>query len=546
MMLLAPMLGALLLSPVQEKPAPLPEPYLSIETKALAGDTDAALEIARDFDAGDGVPKDPTRAYALFLKAASTGSMDGLEQTGYHELNGIGTEKDTAKALESFRKATLLGSGYAAQEIGWMYEKGIGVLQNDQMAVQWYQQAIQKGHFEACGALGWLTENGRGTPKDDTLAAKLYFMGASHGDDISQDNLGWLCVEGRGVTGKNYELAMTLFQESAKQGNARAEGNIGYLYEHGLGVPADDAKSMDWFKRSADHGDLKSQEFMAGKCIARPNGVMDSEMHHYALLSARQGSTQGLTFLTIALISADGHPSEALKASFPVLKEAAERGNKAAFAGLGVCYLQGNGVAADRAEARAWLLKAAAPDGTPSMLPPICNGLSQGALGFPKDPALAADLLEIAAKGGNTFAAIEAADMDPVPAKSLKRLEVLAAGGNSEAEYRLGLRYQNGDRAPLSASKALACFESAASKGNASAMYHLGVLYQAGILVKPDPKMAAEWYTKAEAAHFPPAASRFNPDGSLAPLPTMNPPSGKKGKASQRMVVDTVTVVAKP
>lgn len=545
MLLLTPTLSALLLVTSQEKPSSLQEPYRSIEAKALAGDTDAVLELAHNFDEGDGVPKDPFRAYALFLKAASAGSVEGLEQAGFHELTGTGTVKDPAKALESFRKATLLGSGYAAQQIGWMYEQANGVPQSDQMAVQWYQRAIGQGNFDACGPLGWLTENGRGTAKDDALAAKIYYTGASHGDNISQDNLGWLCVEGRGVTGKNYALAMTLFHESAKQGNARAEGNIGYMHEQGLGVSVDESTAMDWYKRSADHGDLKSQEVMASKCITRPNGVQDPEMQHYALLAADQRSEQGLIFLSIFLVLTGGHPSVEPNKMFSILHQAAERGAKTAFTGLGICYLNGIGVTADRAEARAWLLKSASPSGAPSMLSPLSSNLSQGTRGFPKDPALAQELLEIAARGGSAEAAAQAAELDPDPAESLKRLEALSAGGNPDAAFKLGLRYQNGDRAPLSAHKAIACFESAAFMGNAAAMYQLGLLHQAGILVKADPKVAADWYAKAKAAHFPPASSRFNADGSLAPLPS-RPKLDAKGHPSQGVVVETVTVTDKP
>lgn len=528
--LLLALLPGLVLHP-QGHPSALPEPYRALESKALAGDLDATLELARDLDEGDGLPKDPARAFALFKQAASAGSMEGLEQTGYHELSGIGTAKAPEKALESFRKAALLGSGYAAQQIAWMYERGEGLLQSDQMAVQWYQRAVGRGQFEACGPLGWLIENGRGAPKDDALAAKIYLVGASHGDSISQDNLGWLCVEGRGVTGKNYGLAMSLFQASAKQGNARAEGNLGYMYEHGLGVPADESKALEWYRRSASHGDLGSQEFMILACLKRPEGIKDPEILHFALQSADQGSAPGLAFLAIFLVNGGMPPSGDRNPVFRALKKAAERGSLPAWGGLGICYLKGIGTSVNRSEAQAWLTKIASS--TPSLLPPLCAKLDQGLNGFPRDHALAEALLDAAARSGNPTAAAQAAEMDRDPARSLKRLEALSEGGNPEATFRLGLRYQNGDRAPLSAEKAVSCFERAASAGNPEAMYQLGLLYQAGLLVKPDLKLAADWYAKAKAAHFPLAASRFNADGSLAPLPDGDPGPGSGPRSRQ-------------
>ncbi|HXC15875.1 MAG TPA: tetratricopeptide repeat protein [Holophagaceae bacterium] len=490
-----------------------------LAARAVAGNADAALELAHAYDEGDGVPKDLAQAFTWFVKAAALGSREGQEQEGYRELMGIGTAANPAMALEAFRKATGSGSGYAAQEIGWMYENGRGVPQNDEMAVQWYQRAVQQGQTEACGSLGWLTENGRGTPKDDAQAAKLYYMGADAKDPVSQDNLGWLCVEGRGVTGKNYALAMTLFRESAAQGNARAEGNIGYLYEHGLGVAADPAQARHWLGLSSDHGDLKSQLYLGRTYLSGALGERDpGRAIHYSLLAAKQDSQQGLADLAFEISFANDPVPDNAKAAFPFLKASAEKHEALAFAPLGICYLRGIGTPADEAQARTWLMKAAQDPKLSGILFRPCQMLTTGRNGYPKDPDLAQDLIRAASTAGNANAQIQLAKMNPDPTKSLTELRALSDGGNAAASYELGLRYQNGDRVPLNAKEALVLFHSSASNGYPEAMYHLGVLYQAGILVKRDETQAAAWYEKAKAAGHPLADARFQPDGSLAPL----------------------------
>ncbi len=490
-----------------------------LSAKAEKGDTSAALDLADVYENGEGVPKDPAKAYAWFSRAAELGSTRGLEMAGWHEISGDGTAFDPTKALESFRKATAAGSGYAAQQIGWMYEKGKGVPQDDAQAVEWYRRAIQQGEMDACGSLGWLTETGRGTPKDLVAAAKLYYLGAEAGDSVSQDNLGWLCVSGDGVTQKNYPLAMSLFQKAAAQGNARAEGNIGYLYAHGLGVPVDKAEALRWFRRSADHGDLKSQSHLGEVFLNGEFGERDpSNSLHYALLAAKQGDRRSFSTLTAEIISLPSPTPDVMKEVFPFLLEQADKQEAGAIIPLGLCYLKGLGTQVDLVSAKAWLLKGAQDQGRSGFLMPVSQWLNSGANGYPKDPAMARDLLHATAQAGNTRAATMSAMLETDPSKSIGDLRTLAKSGDPMAAYELGLHYQNGDHVPSNPKLALKLFEESAAKGNMAAMYHLGVLYQGGILVKRDPSKATAWYQKAKAAGFPPAAARFNEDGSLRPL----------------------------
>ena len=44
---------------------------------------------------------------------------------------------------------------------------------------------------------------------------------------------------------EKYREAFRLFRQSAEQGNASAQLNVGYLYDKGLGVPQDHKKAFE-------------------------------------------------------------------------------------------------------------------------------------------------------------------------------------------------------------------------------------------------------------------------------------------------------------
>jgi len=52
---------------------------------------------------------------------------------------------------------------------------------------------------------------------------------------------------------------MVWYRKSADQGYARAEYDIGYLYEFGLGVTRDREEAKRWFQIAADHGNESAQ-----------------------------------------------------------------------------------------------------------------------------------------------------------------------------------------------------------------------------------------------------------------------------------------------
>ena len=83
--------------------------------------------------------------------------------------------------------------------------------------------------------------------------------------------------------------------------------------------------------------------------------------------------------------------------------------------------------------------------------------------------------------------------------------EKKAAGGNVQAQYTLGLMYEQGYGVTQDKYQAALCYRKAAEKGHAQAQYRLGYLYHNGQGMPRDLRQAAEWYAKAAEQRDVPA-----------------------------------------
>lgn len=64
--------------------------------------------------------------------------------------------------------------------------------------------------------------------------------------------------KGRGVS-QDYAEAVKWCRLAAKQGDTKAQCNLGAIYDKGLGVPQDYAEAAKWYRLAAEQGDTKAQ-----------------------------------------------------------------------------------------------------------------------------------------------------------------------------------------------------------------------------------------------------------------------------------------------
>ena len=73
----------------------------------------------------------------------------------------------------------------------------------------------------------------------------------------------------------------------------------------------------------------------------------------------------------------------------------------------------------------------------------------------------------------------------------------LAEGGDTTAQWNLGVMYGNGEGVPQDDEEAVKWYTKAAEQGDVDAQYNLGDMYGKGEGVPQDYKEAVKWYTKA-------------------------------------------------
>ncbi len=82
------------------------------------------------------------------------------------------------------------------------------------------------------------------------------------------------------------------FLPLAREGDVRAQSNLGYLYEKGKGVPQDHVEAVSWYRKAADNGDAKAQFNLA---IMYINGEGVFRNYRQAATWFRKAADQGHT-----------------------------------------------------------------------------------------------------------------------------------------------------------------------------------------------------------------------------------------------------------
>lgn len=162
-----------------------------------------------------------------------------------------------------------------------------------------------------------------------------------------------------------------------------------------------------------------------------------------------------LALLTPAL--GEGHYSTSLR-------QAAERGNAVAQYLVGLCYITGQGIQQNHAEATAWFRKAAEQG----------NVKAQFSLGrcFYDTKGISQDYNE-----------------------AVRWFRVAAEQGHAEAQFYLGMCFHDGEGVPQNYNEAVAWWRKAATQGSAKARFGLGMCYGKGEGVSLDLVESYFWIT---------------------------------------------------
>jgi len=89
----------------------------------------------------------------------------------------------------------------------------------------------------------------------------LYQESAAQGDAVAQYNLGIMYMNGHGVS-QDYARAVEWFTKAADLGNAIAQYTLGMIYVKGYGVTKNDRLAAKLIRKAAKQGHKPAQEML--------------------------------------------------------------------------------------------------------------------------------------------------------------------------------------------------------------------------------------------------------------------------------------------
>ena len=317
---------------------------------AGAGYADAMNQLGRCYRDGLGVARDLNEAVRWFRRASEAGDTSSMWALGTCYRLGLGVPLDDASAATWFRKAADAGDEDDMLLLSDCYAEGRGVPQNTDLAAEWCRKAVDRTRKNADSGQAWAVARlgnyhltGTGMQPDFDQAVHWYRRALVTSKDTNSDamvGLGMCYLEGHGVA-KSAATALEWFRKAKHDSHAMVA--LGRCYERGLGVAADWDEAARWFREAGDRG-----TFLGGglcywhglgvpKDMAKARGYVEC-----SALSGRPVARAALADLDAAL--------------FATRRAAAEGGDNAALAELGVMYERGRGVARNPLQALACFL----------------------------------------------------------------------------------------------------------------------------------------------------------------------------------------------
>jgi len=291
------------------------------------------------------------------------------------------------------------------------------------------------------------------------------------------------------------------------------ENNLGYCYEHGIGVQVDPVKAASWYQLSADQGNAAGQVHL-GLCNKKGFGVAkDVEVaFKYFHLSGAKQSAEALYELGSCYENGIGTPIDPIKAVIYYTFSAVQ-GDPDAQCRLAFCYENGFGVEKNLKLAF-YFYKLSADQGNSDAQCNVGLYYSKG-MGVLRDPLKALKYYRKSADLGNASAlynlgiCYEKSTLLPKDETEAVKYYLLSANkGDSDAQCQLGFCYANGIGIIQNDVQAFAYFDLSAKQGNPTGQYNLAVCYEKGMgLSSPDLKKAKHYYTLS--------ANRGNIDAQL-------------------------------
>ncbi|TPX45628.1 hypothetical protein SeMB42_g01683 [Synchytrium endobioticum] len=187
-----------------------------------------------------GLPVNLVKAQHYYIKASDLNDSDGRVNLG--ELLLKRRIPDYSSAFKAFSEAVKQGHIYAQYRAGEMLIDGVGTQKNCPAGVSYLKMVVERADWYDTVVQDAQKAYEAG---DVELALLKYLMAAERGYDVGQTNSVWLIDQGLYDVSKSriftndtdiFEVALTLWNRAANQGNVDARVKVGDYYYYGLGT----------------------------------------------------------------------------------------------------------------------------------------------------------------------------------------------------------------------------------------------------------------------------------------------------------------------
>ena len=144
----------------------------------------------------------------------------------------------------------------------------------------------------------------------------------------------------------NYIKALDAFYVLAKEGDPKAQFNVGLIYANGKGVNKDSYQAMVWYKKAAEQGNTAAQYNLAKLISQRPDKDdprAQEKVKYWYEKAVEGGQKEAVNDLALLYLKGEGVKKDERKA-FELFKKAAKMGDSAAQVNLALMYAWSKGV----------------------------------------------------------------------------------------------------------------------------------------------------------------------------------------------------------
>jgi TPR repeat protein len=196
-----------------------------------------------------------SKACQYYQMAASNKNVDAMYRAGLCLLNDALPEHDATRGFDYLMKAAQRGHARSMLKLADCYQAGLGTERSYEDMMRWLWMAADGDNAdpEAQAKVAFCYTKGMGVKSDKTMAFKWYKLAATRNYPPAMLELGNCYMRGTG-TDQDPAMAVSWFEKAVRAGEPGGWYALGVASVEGIGMAKDEAKAADLFRKAAEKG----------------------------------------------------------------------------------------------------------------------------------------------------------------------------------------------------------------------------------------------------------------------------------------------------